>query len=79
MGMNAAATAPRLRVPVLYLAAEWDDNAGYDFSDDAKEMYVATGAADKRLEILAGRLHGVALVGGSPRAKALIEAFLQRH
>jgi alpha-beta hydrolase superfamily lysophospholipase len=77
--MNAAATAPRLRVPVLYLASEWDENAGYDFSVDAKEMYAATGAADKRLEILAGRLHGVALVGGSPRAKALIEAFLQRH
>ena len=27
MGMNATASAPRLRVPVLYLAAEGDDNA----------------------------------------------------
>ena len=79
MGMNAVATAPRLRVPVLYLAAERDDNAGYDFSDDAKRMYAATGAADKRLEIFAGGLHGVALIGGSPRAKELVETFLRRH
>ena len=36
LGMDAVATAPRLRVPVLYLAAEDDDNAGYDFSKDAR-------------------------------------------
>ena len=51
MGMNATATAPRLRVPVLYLAAEDDDNAGYDFSEDAREMHAATRAVDRRLEI----------------------------
>lgn len=79
MGMNATATAPRLRVPVLYLAAEGDDNAGYDFSDDAREMHAATAAVDKRLEILPGRQHGVALVAGSPRARTLIEGFLQGH
>jgi pimeloyl-ACP methyl ester carboxylesterase len=79
MGMNAVASAPRLRVPVLYLAAEGDDNAGFDFSDDAREMHAATAATDKRLEILPGRLHGVALVGGSPRVKTLIEAFLRSH
>ena len=79
MGMDAVASAPRLRVPVLYLAAEWDDNAGYDFSDDARVMHKATAAADKKLEVLPGGLHGVALVGGSPRAKALIEGFLRRH
>jgi alpha-beta hydrolase superfamily lysophospholipase len=79
MGMNAAATAPRLRVPVLYLAAEGDDNAGYDFSEDAREMYAATSARDKRLEILPGREHGVALVARSLRARTLIEAFLERH
>ena len=79
MGMNATATAPRLRVPVLYLAAEADDNAGYDFSADAREMYAATAAADKRLRILPGSQHGVALVAGSPRARALIEGFLRAH
>jgi pimeloyl-ACP methyl ester carboxylesterase len=79
MGMNAAATAPRLRVPVLYLAAEGDDSAGYDFSDDAREMHAATAARDRRLEILPGSRHGVDLVAGSPRVRALIEAFLKRH
>jgi alpha-beta hydrolase superfamily lysophospholipase len=79
MGLNAAATAPRLRVPVLYLAAEGDDNAGYDFSDDAREMYKATAAGDKRLEVLPGSRHGVDLVAGSPRVRALIEVFLKRH
>ena len=48
MGMNAVASAPRLRVPVLYLAAEGDDNAGFDFSDDAREMHAATASTDKR-------------------------------
>src|SRR5688500_1914820 len=78
MGMDAVTTAPRLRVPSLYLASEWDDNAGYDFSRDAQQMHKATAAADKRLEILPGARHGIALIGGSPRAKALIEAFLKR-
>ena len=79
MGMNATASAPRLRVPVLYLAAEDDDNAGYDFSEDAREMHAATRAVDKRLQILPGSSHGVALVAGSPRAKSLIETFLKGH
>ena len=79
LGMDAVATAPRLRVPVLYLAAENDDNAGYDFSKDAKELHAATAATDKRLVVLPGFLHGVALVGGSARARSLIESFLKGH
>jgi alpha-beta hydrolase superfamily lysophospholipase len=79
MGMNATASAARLRVPVLYLAAEGDDNAGYDFSEDAREMYAATAAADKRLQVLPGAQHGVALVAGSAPARALIEGFLRKH
>lgn len=78
-GLDALATAPRLRVPVLYLAAVGDDNAGYDFSRDAEALYAATAAADKRLELLPGRLHGVGLVAGSPRAKALVEGFVKGH
>jgi len=79
MGMNATASARRLRVPVLYVAAEGDDNGGYDFSDDAREMYAATAAADKRLQILPGSQHGVALVAKSARARALVESFLRKH
>jgi pimeloyl-ACP methyl ester carboxylesterase len=76
-GMDALKTAPRLQVPVLYLAAEGDDNAGYDFSQDAEAMYAATASADKRLEVLPGSLHGIALMAGSARAKDLVEAFLR--
>lgn len=79
LGMDAVATAPRLRVPVLYLAAEGDDNAGYDFSKDAEALEAATASTDKRLEILRGSLHGVALVGGSAQARALVESFLKGH
>ena len=78
-GMDAVKTGPRLKVPTLYLAAEGDDNAGYDFSADAEAMHAATAAADKRLEVLPGTLHGIALVGGSARAKAWVEAFLAGH
>ena len=79
LGMDAVATAPRLRVPVLYLAASDDDNAGYDFSKDAQALYAATAAADKRLVILPGFLHGVGLVGASARTRSLIESFLKGH
>jgi alpha-beta hydrolase superfamily lysophospholipase len=75
-GMDAVKTAPRLRVPVLYLAAEDDDNAGFDFSKDAEALYAATAAADKELEVLPGFLHGIALMGGSARARSLVESFL---
>jgi pimeloyl-ACP methyl ester carboxylesterase len=76
-GMDALKSAPRLRVPVLYLAAEDDDNAGYDFSKDAEALYAATASAEKRLELLPGSLHGIALMAGSARAKALVEGFLR--
>ena len=78
-GMDAVRTAPRLRVPALYLAAEGDDNAGYDFSKDAEAMHAVTAAADKRLEVLPGTLHGIALMAGSARAKAAVEGFLKGH
>ena len=76
-GMDALKTAPRLQVPVLYLAAEEDDNAGFDFSQDAEAMYAATASANKRLEVLPGSLHGIALMAGSARAKELVETFLR--
>ena len=78
-GMDALRTAPRLRVPVLYLAAGGDDSAGYDFSEDAEAMHAATAAADKRLEVLPGSLHGIGLVASSTRAKAAVEGFLRGH
>lgn len=47
-------------MPVLYLAAADDDNAGYDFSRDAEAMHAVTADVDKRLEVLPGSLHGIA-------------------
>jgi pimeloyl-ACP methyl ester carboxylesterase len=76
LGLDAVVSAPRLRAPVLYLAAAGDDNAGYDFSEDAQAMYARTASRDKRVAILPGNLHGVALVGGSARARSLLEGFL---
>ena len=78
-GMDALKTAPRLRVPVLYLAAEGDDNAGYDFSQDAEALHAATASTDKRLDVLPGSLHGIGLIAGSARAKAAVEGFLKGH
>ena len=62
---------------MLYLAAEADDNAGFDFSQDAEAMHSATKSADKQLEVLRGPLHGIALMAGSERARSVVEAFLK--
>jgi hypothetical protein len=42
-------------------------------------MEAATASADKRLEVLPGSLHGIALMAGSARAKAAVEGFLSGH
>ena len=78
-GMDGVKAGPRLRVPMLYLAAAADDNAGFDFSADAEAMFAKTATKDKRLELLPGSLHGIALVGGSARAKTSLESFLKKH
>lgn len=78
-GMDGLKAGPRLRVPALFLAATADDNAEFDFSADAQALQRAAGSKDKRLELLPGSLHGIALVGGSARARSSIESFLQRH
>ena len=78
-GMDGVKAGPRLRVPVLYLAATADDNGGYDFSKDAEAMFAKTAAKDKRLELLPGAAHGIGLIASSPRAKALVEGFLKGH
>ena len=78
-GMDGVKAGPRLRVPVLYLAATADDNGGFDFSEDAEAMFAKTAAKDKRLELLPGAAHGIGLVASSTKAKSLIEGFLKAH
>ncbi len=77
--MDGVETARACACPLLYVAAEADDNAGFDFSNDAETMHAATGAADKQLELLPGALHGIALMAGSARARASVESFLKGH
>jgi len=75
--VNALLSAPRIRVPMLYLAAEQDRNAPYDFAADARRLYAATGTSEKRLELVPGSLHGVFLVTGTPAVRALLGQFLR--
>jgi pimeloyl-ACP methyl ester carboxylesterase len=75
--LNALPSAARLRSPTLVVAAEQDQSAPYDFAADAQRLYDATVTTEKRLELVPGSLHGVALVAGSTRVRALLEAFLR--
>jgi pimeloyl-ACP methyl ester carboxylesterase len=75
--LNALPSAARLVVPTLYLAAEQDQNAPYDFAADAQRLYEATGTGEKKAEVVPGSLHGVALVAGSGRVRALLEEFVR--
>jgi dienelactone hydrolase len=76
-GVDAAAAVPRLRVPVLYVAAK--DDAGGGFANDAQALYSATPASDKAIEILPGSDHGVSLVSSPGPARDLVEQFLRSH
>jgi pimeloyl-ACP methyl ester carboxylesterase len=75
--LNALPSAARLRAPTLIVASEQDQSAPYDFAADAQRLYEATGTVEKRLELVPGTLHGVALVAGSARVRTLLEAFLR--
>jgi len=58
-------------MPVLFLVGEGDEG----FDDQARQLYEATGSADKRLEILDSSQHGV-LLAPEPAARSLIESFV---
>jgi alpha-beta hydrolase superfamily lysophospholipase len=75
--IDALPFAPRLAVPALYVAARDDQNEPYDFAADAQRLFDATGSAQKRVELVPGSLHGVALVEGSASVRALLEAFIR--
>ena len=75
--LDAVAAARHLQVPVLYVAAEVDEGGIY--AADAKKMYEATPGADKRLEVVPGGVHGVALVAGPGRVRTLLESFIRAH
>jgi pimeloyl-ACP methyl ester carboxylesterase len=72
----ALQAAPRLRVPVLYVASE-DEAVG--IADDARALHEATASTDKRLEIVPGRSHGLRIIEASSAARALVHEFLLAH
>jgi pimeloyl-ACP methyl ester carboxylesterase len=77
LGMNAVKTAPRLTVPVLYVAATTD--SGGRFARDARTMFGATASADRRLEIFPGHLHGSSLLEANADVQKLVEDFIAAH
>ena len=75
--VDARPFAPRLEVPVLYIAALEDQNNPYDFAADARLLHDATGSTSKRLELVAGSDHGVRLVEASATVRSLLERFIR--
>ena len=75
--VDARPFAPRLAVPVLYVAAREDRYPPYDFAADAQRLHDATGTEAKRIELVAGSDHGVVLPERSPAIRALLERFVR--
>jgi pimeloyl-ACP methyl ester carboxylesterase len=75
--LDARRAASRLRIPTLFVVAEQDQNAGYDFAADARELHGLTATAEKRVEVVPGALHGTFLVDRSTRVRALLERFIR--
>jgi dienelactone hydrolase len=56
--LDGLAAVRRLRSPVFFAASEADSA----FADDARTLYAAAASAERRLEILPGSAHGVAML-----------------
>jgi alpha-beta hydrolase superfamily lysophospholipase len=75
--VDARPFAPRLAVPALYVAAREDQSPPYDFAADAQRLHDTSGSTAKRLELVDGSDHGVALVERTPAIRALLERFVR--
>ena len=73
---NALGAAPRLRLPVLYVASEDEPVA---IADDARALHAATASTDKRLEIVPGTSHGLRILKNVPQTRTLVESFFRAH
>jgi dienelactone hydrolase len=72
--LNALQAVARLRTPTFFAASENDD----PFVGDARALYAASAAPDKRLDILPGSAHGSAMLE-DPAFRARVEAFIAAH
>ena len=73
--VGALEAAKKLVVPALYIAGRFDP----PFAADARRLYTATAARDRKLDIIGRGEHGTELVDASPRARSAIESFLRSH
>jgi alpha-beta hydrolase superfamily lysophospholipase len=74
VNVNALAGVEASNTPVLFLAAV-DDTP---FSDDARALFEASPARDKRLEIYPGSEHGFRLLR-NPSTRSVVDDFLAAH
>jgi pimeloyl-ACP methyl ester carboxylesterase len=72
--VDAEAAVRRLNAPTFFVAAEDDD----PFDDDARTLFAASVARDKRLELVGGFGHGSGLLQ-DPSLRALFDEFLRVH
>ena len=72
--LNGLQAVTRLRSPTFFAASEIDE----PFVSDARSMYEASAATDKRLEILPGGVHGSAMLRDAA-FRNRVEAFLAAH
>jgi pimeloyl-ACP methyl ester carboxylesterase len=70
-GLNAARA---LRAPVLFLSAAGDAS----FPDEARRMFEACAASDKRLEIVPGSRHGAPVLR-DPATRQLVDGWIRAH
>ena len=73
---DGAALARRSKLPILFVAAR--DDSGGQFATDARTLYRASAATDKRLVILAGVEH-VAPLLERPSVRQLVLGWLRTH
>jgi pimeloyl-ACP methyl ester carboxylesterase len=77
-GVDAQGAMARLRVPVLFVVAADDQH----FTEQARAMYRAARAADKRLLVVPGGGHGTSMVefgDDAPRVLAAVRRFITDH
>jgi dienelactone hydrolase len=72
--LNALQAVTRLPAPTFFAASETDE----PFVSDARSLYAASAATDKRLEILPGGVHGSAMLQDAA-FRSRVEAFIAAH
>ena len=77
-GVDAEAAMARLRVPVLFIVGADDQ----PYREQARLLYRAARARDKRLLVLPGGGHGTSMVefgSDAPKVLAALRSFIARH